>query len=520
MKIVKGKKAKKTIKKAVNTMANLVKTSLGPKGNYVIINRGFEGTLPTKDGVSIADSVDSDDVIESSVYNIVRQAAKRTVKKVGDGTSNSLVFLQAIYNLGYKNIMAGANSTDLREGMKIASEEVFAFIKEKSIKVTKEKELIDIATISCNNDAELGELIGKTFHKIGVNGNIEVYNSATTKSYVETVSGAQFDQGFMSPHFISEKNKDECLLENPIIFITDKDIQKWADVEPILKVALQEKRSLLIICSEIDDRTLNSVIANKTQGVLKVCVVRCPGFGDYRYELLEDLSALTGAEVLSQQSTFDFSGISMEHFGESERVKVTKEDTTITEGKVIKEKLSSRLDTIEKQLEKEINPSIMEKLNERKANLSGGIAVIYCGASTDAELTEKKDRVDDAVSATRAAIEEGVIPGGGSMYLKIPFKGISRDFNRDVEVGYEIIKEVMSEPLKTICSNAGIPSEVILNKVREGKFNFGYDAKELEYCDMIKSGIIDPAKVARLAFENGLSIASILLQTNGVIAEN
>lgn len=520
MKLIKDNEAKETIKEAVNTMADMVKTSLGPKGNYVIINRGFEGTLPTKDGVSIADAIDSDDVIISSIYNIVRQASQKTVKKVGDGSTTVSVFMQAIYNLGYKNIMAGGNSTDIREGMEIAAKEVYSFLEQNKIEVTKESQLIDIATISCNGDKELGELIGKTFYEIGVNGNIDVYNSSNNKSYVEKVSGAQFDQGFMSPHFITEKESEEAILDNPLIFISDKDIQKWSDIEGILNVALTSERSLLLIVSEIDDRTLNSVIANKTQGILKVVIVKCPGFGDHRHNLLEDLSALTGAEVLTDQSTFDFSEVTMEHFGECERVKVSSEDTIITEGMVDEDKLESRLKSIDKQLEKEVNPSVKEKLNERKANLSGGIAVIYCGASTEAELTEKKDRVDDAVHATRAAMQEGIVPGGGSIYLKIPFKGISRDFNRDVEIGYQIIEEVMSEPLKTILDNAGIKSELIIDKVRNAKINFGYDAKLGVHCNMITNGIIDPAKVSRLAFENGLSIASILLQTNGVIAEN
>lgn len=519
MKLRQGKEAKQAIKQAVNIMADMVKTSLGPKGNYVIINRGFEGTLPTKDGVSIANEIESEDAIEDSVFNIVRQSSQKMLKKAGDGSTSTLVFLQAIYNLGYKNIMAGANATDLREGMKIASKEVYDFIEKNKTKVTKESELINIATISCNGDEELGKLIGETFYEIGVNGNIDVYNSSSNKSYVEKVSGAQFDQGFISPHFITEKESEEVILDNPLIFISDKDIKKWSDIETILNVALVEKRSLLLIVSEIDDRTLNSVIANKTQGILNVCIVKCPGFGDHRHNLLEDLSALTGAKVLSEQSSFDFSEVLMEHFGESERVKVSKEDTIITEGLVDENKLKNRLNTIDKQLEKELNPSVKEKLNERKANLSGGIAVIYCGASTEAELTEKKDRVDDAVHATRAAMEEGIVPGGGSIYLKIDFKGVSKDLNRDVEVGYQIIKEVMSEPLKTILFNAGIKSEVIINKVANEKINFGYDAKLEEYCDMIQNGIVDPAKVSRLCFENGLSIASILLQTNGIIAK-
>ena len=513
--------ARDELKKGVDALANAVKVTLGPKGRNVIIEKKFGAPHITKDGVSVAKEIELEDSFQNMGVQLVKEVASKTGDDAGDGTTTATVLAQSIVNVGLKNVTAGANPMDLKRGIDKAVAKVVESIKSQSEEVGDDFEKIEsVARISANNDSEIGQLIAEAMKKVKKEGVITVEEAKGTDTTVEIVEGMQFDRGYISPYFVTNTEKMECEMENPYILIFDKKISSLKEMLPILEATAQSGRPLLIIAEDVDSEALATLVVNRLRGSLKICAVKAPGFGDRRKEMLEDIAVLTGGVVISEEKGLKLDGATIDMLGRAEKVTVDKENTTIVNGLGNKDAIASRVAQIKAQIEKTTSDYDREKLQERLAKLAGGVAVLYIGAASEVEMKEKKDRVDDALSATRAAIAEGIVPGGGVAYIRaIPsLEGMKGD-NDDETTGIEIVKRAIEEPLRQIVDNAGVEGAVVVQKVKDGKGDFGYNARTNTYENFFAAGVIDPAKVTRVALENAASIAGMFLTTECVIAD-
>ena len=513
--------ARDELKKGVDALANAVKVTLGPKGRNVIIEKKFGAPHITKDGVSVAKEIELEDSFQNMGAQLVKEVASKTGDDAGDGTTTATVLAQSIVNVGLKNVTAGANPMDLKRGIDKAVAKVVESIKSQSEEVGDDFEKIEsVARISANNDSEIGQLIAEAMKKVKKEGVITVEEAKGTDTTVEIVEGMQFDRGYISPYFVTNTEKMECEMENPYILIFDKKISSLKEMLPILEATAQSGRPLLIIAEDVDSEALATLVVNRLRGSLKICAVKAPGFGDRRKEMLEDIAVLTGGVVISEEKGLKLDGATIDMLGRAEKVTVDKENTTIVNGLGNKDAIASRVAQIKAQIEKTTSDYDREKLQERLAKLAGGVAVLYIGAASEVEIKEKKDRVDDALSATRAAIAEGIVPGGGVAYIRaIPsLEGMKGD-NDDETTGIEIVKRAIEEPLRQIVDNAGVEGAVVVQKVKDGKGDFGYNARTNTYENFFAAGVIDPAKVTRVALENAASIAGMFLTTECVIAD-
>ena len=513
--------AREELKKGVDALANAVKVTLGPKGRNVIIEKKFGAPHITKDGVSVAKEVELEDAFQNMGAQLVKEVASKTGDDAGDGTTTATVLAQAIVNVGLKNVTAGANPMDLKRGIDKAVACVVENIKSQAQEVNDDMAKIEsVARISANNDGEIGKLIAEAMEKVKREGVITVEEAKGTDTTVEIVEGMQFDRGYISPYFVTDTEKMECQMENPYILIFDKKISSLKEMLPILESSAQSGRPLLIIAEDVDSEALATLVVNRLRGSLKICAVKAPGFGDRRKEMLEDIAVLTGGVVISEEKGLKLESATIDMLGRAEKVAVNKENTTIVNGMGDKEAIAARVAQIKAQIEKTTSDYDREKLQERLAKLAGGVAVLYIGAASEVEMKEKKDRVDDALSATRAAIAEGIVPGGGVAYIRAisSLEGLKGD-NEDETTGIEIVKRAIEEPLRQIVANAGVEGAVVVQKVKDGKGDFGYNARTGEYENFFAAGVIDPAKVTRVALENAASIAGMFLTTECVIAD-
>ena len=513
--------ARDQLKKGVDELANAVKVTLGPKGRNVIIEKKFGAPQITKDGVTVAKEVELADSFMNTGAQLVKSVASKTGDDAGDGTTTATVLAQAIVNVGLKNVTAGANPMDLKRGIDKAVAVVVESIKEQSEKVGDNYDKIEqVATISANNDPVIGKLIADAMRKVSKDGVITIEEAKGTDTTIGVVEGMQFDRGYLSSYFVTDTEKMECVMENPYILIYDKKISNLKDMLPILEPAVQSGRPLLIIAEDVDSEALTTLVVNRLRSNLKICAVKAPGFGDRRKEMLQDIAVLTKGVVISEERGLKLDQATIDMLGTAEKVTITKDNTTIVNGGGDKALIAERCNQIKAQIKTTTSDYDKEKLQERLAKLSGGVAVLYVGAASEVEMKEKKDRVDDALCATRAAIEEGIVPGGGVAYIRAIEKldGVKGD-NDDEQTGIEIIKRAIEEPLRQIVANAGKEGAVIVQKVREGKGDFGYNARTDKFENMHAAGVVDPAKVARVALENAASIAGMFLTTECVIVE-
>lgn len=512
--------ARERLKKGVDTLANAVKVTLGPKGKNVIIDKKFGSPAITKDGVSVAKEIELKDPIENMGAQLVKEVASKTADSAGDGTTTATVLAQAIFNAGIKNVAAGANPMDIKRGIDKAVIHIVSNLKGASKTISGNEEIKQVATISANNDLEVGEMISNAMAKVGKDGVITVEEAKGTSDEVKTVEGMQFDRGYLSPYFTTNTESMEAEMERAYILIYDKKISSMKELLPVLEQVAQTGKPLLIIAEEVEGEALATLVVNKIRGALKVCAVKAPGFGDRRKAMLEDIAVLTGGTVISEEQGYKLESATLEYLGSAEKVIVDKDNTTIVNGAGSKDNIKARVNEIKSQIEKTTSDYDREKLQERLAKLSGGVAILYVGAATEVEMKEKKDRVDDALHATRAAIAEGVVAGGGVALIRAAADlDKVKTFNEDEKTGVDIIRRAVESPLRTIVSNAGLEASVIVNKVKEGADDFGYNAREDKYEHLMKKGIIDPTKVTRLALENAASVAGLLLTTEAVIAE-
>ena len=513
--------ARNLLKEGVDALADAVKVTLGPKGRNVIIGKQFGAPHITKDGVTVAKEVELEDPFANMGAQMVREVASKTNDDAGDGTTTATVLAQAIIGVGIKNVTAGANPMDLKRGIDKAVSVVVESLRAQSQEVGSDNSKIEqVATISANNDNAIGKLIAEAMGKVNNEGVITVEEAKGTDTYVDVVEGMQFDRGYISAYFITNTEKMQTELEKPYILITDKKISTMKEIMSVLEPVAQSGRALLIIAEDVDGEALSALVVNKLRGTLKIAACKAPGFGDRRKELLEDIAALTGAMVVSTDKGMRLEDATVEMLGCAEKVTMNKENTTIVDGCGDKEAIKARVEQIRASLEVSKSDYDREKLQERLAKLAGGVAVLYVGAATEVEMKEKKDRVDDALAATRAAVEEGIVPGGGVAYIRAieALEGLKGD-NDDQTTGIHIVKRAIEEPLRQIVNNAGGEGSVVVNKVREGEGSFGYNARDDRYEDMLEAGIIDPTKVSRVALENAASIASMFLTTECVLAE-
>ena len=513
--------ARNLLKEGVDALADAVKVTLGPKGRNVIIGKPFGAPHITKDGVTVAKEVELEDSFANMGAQMVREVASKTNDDAGDGTTTATVLAQAIIGVGIKNVTAGANPMDLKRGIDKAVSTVVSNLREQSQEVGSDNSKIEqVATISANNDNTIGKLIAEAMAKVNNEGVITVEEAKGTDTYVDVVEGMQFDRGYISAYFITNTEKMQTELEKPYILITDKKISTMKEIMGVLEPVAQSGRALLIIAEDVDGEALSALVVNKLRGTLKIAACKAPGFGDRRKEMLEDIAALTGATVISTDKGMRIEDATIEALGCAEKVTMNKENTTIVDGCGDKEAIKARVEQIRASIEVSKSDYDREKLQERLAKLAGGVAVLYVGAATEVEMKEKKDRVDDALAATRAAVEEGIVPGGGVAYIRATeaLEGL-KGANDDETTGIQIVKRAIEEPLRQIVANAGGEGSVVVNKVREGKGSFGYNAREDRYEDMLEAGIIDPTKVSRVALENAASIASMFLTTECVLAE-
>ena len=513
--------ARESLKKGVDALADAVKVTLGPKGRNVIIEKKFGAPHITKDGVTVAKEVELEDAFQNMGAQLVKEVASKTGDDAGDGTTTATVLAQAIINTGLKNVTAGANPMDLKRGIDKAVARVVESIKAQAHEVDDDMGKIEnVARISANNDAEIGQLIAEAMGKVKKEGVITVEEAKGTDTSVDVVEGMQFDRGYISPYFVSNAEKMQCDMDNPFILLFDKKISVLKDMLPILEATAQTGRPLLIIAEDVDSEALATLVVNRLRGSLKVCAVKAPGFGDRRKEMLEDIAILTGGVVISEEKGLKLEGATIDLLGTAEKVTVNKENTTIVNGAGDKECIAERVAQIKNQIATTKSDYDREKLQERLAKLAGGVAVLYIGAPSEVEMKEKKDRVDDALSATRAAIAEGIVPGGGVCYIRCikALEGLVGD-NDDETTGIEIVKRAIEEPLRQIVSNAGLEGAVILQKVKDGEGDYGYNARTETYEHFFETGVIDPAKVTRVALENAASIAGMFLTTECVIAD-
>ncbi len=513
--------ARDLLKKGVDELANAVKVTLGPKGRNVVIDRKFGAPTITKDGVSVAKEIELSDRFANMGAQMVKEVASKTGDDAGDGTTTATVLAQSIINVGLKNVTAGANPMELKRGIDIAVKTVVKSIAAQSQKVGENSQQIEqVATISANNDAEIGKLIAEAMQKVGKEGVITVEEAKGTETTVEVVEGMQFDRGYISPYFVTDTEKMAAEMEHPMILIHDKKISTMKDMLPVLEATAKAGRPLVIIAEDVDGEALATLVVNRLRGSLKVVAVKAPGFGDRRKEMLQDLAVLTGGTVISDETGLKLESVTLEMLGVAEKITVDKETTTIVNGAGNKEEIQSRTNQIKSQIANTTSDYDREKLQERLAKLAGGVAVLYVGAASEVEMKEKKDRVDDALSATRAAVEEGIVPGGGVTYIRAiaSLAGLKGE-TEDETTGIEIIKRAIEEPLRQIVFNAGKEGAVVVQKVSEGKGDFGYNARFDRYENLLESGVIDPAKVTRVALENAASIAGMFLTTECVLVE-
>ncbi|WP_418509213.1 chaperonin GroEL [Corallibacter sp.] len=507
--------ARDGLKRGVDALANAVKVTLGPKGRNVIISRSFGAPQVTKDGVSVAKEVELEDALENMGAQMVKEVASRTNDLAGDGTTTATVLAQAIVKEGLKNVAAGANPMDLKRGIDKAVEAITTELEKQSKQVGNSSEKIQqVASISANNDDTIGELIAKAFEKVGKEGVITVEEAKGTDTYVDVVEGMQFDRGYLSPYFVTDSDKMIADLENPYILLFDKKISNLQEILPILEPVAQSGRPLLIIAEDVEGQALATLVVNKLRGGLKIAAVKAPGFGDRRKAMLEDIAILTGGVVISEERGFSLENADLSMLGTAETVTIDKDNTTIVNGAGKAADIKARVGQIKSQIETTTSDYDKEKLQERLAKLAGGVAVLYVGAASEVEMKEKKDRVDDALHATRAAVEEGIVAGGGVALVRAKkvLEKITTD-NLDETTGVQIVNKAIEAPIRTIVENAGGEGSVVINKVLEGKKDFGYDAKSEQYVDMLKAGIIDPKKVTRIALENAASVAGMILTT-------
>jgi len=513
--------ARDRLKKGVDTLANAVKATLGPKGRNVVIDKKFGAPQVTKDGVTVAKEIELKDAVENMGAQMVKEVASKTNDIAGDGTTTATVLAQGIINTGLKNVAAGANPMDLKRGIDKAVATVVTELKKLSKEVGSDNDKIkQVATISANNDEAIGSLIAEAMKVVGNDGVITVEEAKGTETEVKTVEGMQFDRGYLSPYFVTNAEKMVTELETPYILIYDKKISNMKDILPVLEPVAQSGKPLLIIAEDVDGEALATLVVNKIRGSLKIAAVKAPGFGDRRKAMLEDIAILTGGTVISEERGFKMENTTIDMLGTCEKVEIDKDNTTIVNGAGQKDDIVARTNQIKAQIETTTSDYDKEKLQERLAKLAGGVAVLYVGAATEVEMKEKKDRVDDALAATRAAVEEGIIPGGGVAYIRAAASLNENDgINEDESTGIKIVKRAIEDPLRTIVANAGGEGAIIVQKIKEGKDDFGYNARTDKYESLLKSGVIDPTKVSRTALENAASIASMMLTTECVVAE-
>uniref|UniRef100_UPI0025C4F493 chaperonin GroEL n=1 Tax=Lacinutrix sp. TaxID=1937692 RepID=UPI0025C4F493 len=507
--------ARDGLKRGVDALANAVKVTLGPKGRNVIISRSFGAPVVTKDGVSVAKEIELENPLENMGAQMVKEVASKTNDLAGDGTTTATVLAQAIVKEGLKNVAAGANPMDLKRGIDKAVTAIVEDLGKQSKEVKNSSEMIkQVASISANNDNLIGDLIAKAFGKVGKEGVITVEESKGTDTYVDVVEGMQFDRGYLSPYFVTDSEKMIADLENPYILLYDKKVSTMKDLLPVLEPVAQTGKPLLIIAEDVDGEALATLVVNKLRGSLKIAAVKAPGFGDRRKAMLEDIAILTGGTVISEERGFTLENASIEMLGTAERITIDKDNSTVVNGAGDKSLIKNRVNQIKSQIESTTSDYDKEKLQERLAKLAGGVAVLYVGAASEVEMKEKKDRVDDALNATRAAVEEGIVAGGGVALVRAKaVLGKITTENLDETTGIQIVARAIEAPLRTIVENAGGEGSVVVNKVSEGKKDFGYDAKSEQYVDMLKAGIIDPKKVTRIALENAASVAGMILTT-------
>jgi len=512
--------ARSSLKSGVDKLANAVKVTLGPKGRNVILEKKFGAPTVTKDGVTVAKEIELDDPVENMGAQMVREVASKTSDVAGDGTTTATVLAQAIYREGLKNVTAGANPMDLKRGIDLAVTKVVEYLKKVSKEVEGRNEIAQVGSVSANNDKSIGELIADAMDKVGKDGVITVEEAKGTETSLDVVEGMQFDRGYISPYFVTDAEKMEAILEDPFILIHDKKISSMKDLLPILEKVAQQGKALLIISEDLEGEALATLVVNKIRGTLKVAAVKAPGFGDRRKAMLEDIAVLTNGTVISEERGFKLENATVSYLGTAKKVVIDKDNTTIVEGSGKTEEIKKRINEIKAQIEKTTSDYDKEKLQERLAKLSGGVAVIKIGASTEVEMKEKKARVEDALHATRAAVEEGIVAGGGVALVRaIEVLDKIEGDNMDQTTGVKIVQKALEEPLRQIVNNAGLEGSVVLQKVREGKDDFGFNAATEKYENLVKSGVIDPTKVTRTALENAASVSSLLITTEAVVYE-
>ncbi len=512
--------ARAALKRGVDQLADAVKVTLGPKGRNVVIDKKFGAPTITKDGVTVAKEVELEDPIENLGASMVREVASKTSDIAGDGTTTATVLAQAIVAEGLKNVTAGANPMDLKRGIDMAVAAIHEGLRELSRPVPGKKEIAQVGTISANNDPTIGNLIADAMDKVGKDGVITVEEAKGTETSMDVVEGMQFDRGYLSPYFVTDADTMECVLENPYILIHDKKIGAIKDLLPVLEKTAQSGRGLLIIAEDIEGEALATLVVNRLRGTLKIAAVKAPGFGDRRKAMLEDVAVLTGGTVISEEKGFKLESATLQHLGTAKRVAIDKDNTTIVEGAGSSDDIKKRINEIKSQIEKTTSDYDREKLQERLAKLSGGVAVLKIGAATEVEMKEKKARVEDALHATRAAVEEGIVPGGGVAYLRTLGKldGLKTE-NNDQVTGINIIRRAVEAPIRQILANAGLEGSVIVAKIKEGTGTYGFNAYAEKFEDLLEAGVIDPTKVSRVALENAASVASLLITTEATIVE-
>ncbi|MDA3820002.1 MAG: chaperonin GroEL [Candidatus Delongbacteria bacterium] len=513
--------ARDQLKKGVDTLADAVKVTLGPRGRNVVLDKKFGAPQITKDGVTVAREIELEDRFHNMGAQMLKEVASKTNDDAGDGTTTATVLAQSIVQEGLKNVTAGANPMELKRGIDKAVESIVKHLKKQSQEVGDDNEKIkQVATVSANNDHEIGKLISEAMQKVKKEGVITVEEAKGTTTHVDLVEGMQFDRGYISPYFITDSDKMEAVLENPYILLTDKKISSMKDLMPVLEPTAQDGKPLMIIAEDVEGEALATLVVNRLRGTIKVAAVKAPGFGDRRKEMLEDIAVLTGGTVISEDKGMKLDAATVDMLGRAEKVTMDKENTTVVNGEGDKATIKSRVSQIKKQIEASTSDYDKEKLQERLAKLAGGVAVLYVGAASEVDMKERKGRMEDALSATRAAVEEGIIPGGGVAYIRSleALDKLKYD-NKDQETGIKIIRRALEEPLRIIANNAGVDGSVVAQKVKEGKDDFGYNARKEIYENLLKTGVIDPTKVARIALENAASIASMLLTTECIIAD-
>jgi len=515
-----NQEAREALKRGVDKLADAVKVTLGPKGRNVVLAKSFGSPTITKDGVSVAKEVELEDAYENMGAQMVKEVASKTSDVAGDGTTTATVLAQAIVREGLKNVTAGANPMDLKRGIDLAVEAAIANVTKLSVKVAGKKEIAQVGSISANNDSSIGDLIADAMEKVGKDGVITVEEAKSIETTLDVVEGMQFDRGYVSPYFVTNPDSMEVVMDEPVILIHDKKISSMKDILPILEKVAQQGRQLLIIAEDLDGEALATLVVNKLRGTLKIAAVKAPGFGDRRKAMLEDIAILTGGQVIAEETGLKLDGAVITDLGRAKRVTITKDNTTIVEGAGEGKTIQGRIGQIRKQIEETTSDYDREKLQERLAKLAGGVAVINVGAATETEMKEKKARVEDSLHATRAAVEEGVVPGGGVTLIRTisVLEGLKGE-NADQNIGIQIVRRSLEEPLRTIAGNGGWEGSVVVNKVKEGTGAFGFNARTGEYEDLIKAGVIDPAKVTKTALKNAASIAGLLLTTECLIAE-